>query len=587
MKLQHIAIIFVIIIVPISLVLSNYISLHVKTIEYQSVCDASLINATHDSMRAFQLNTQNNTMSDISNSKIRDIEASINVFYSSLATNLGAKGYTKEDLKAYIPAIVFTLYDGYYIYSNNYNYNPQNPDTEYKYGLKPFIAYSCRYVKGNNYDFIVNYTLDNTITIIGKVDGAYVTKTGHLILKDTDITNIVNASENLKEDIIILKDDTNASNVNSETFDYVVYNNQKIYRENHWNIDSDPLQENKYFKYSSQYKKDYITSAKNIQELNNIFAQGTTSAKKYYEEAKIFTDWVNANLAEIKQTDAVDINGNEITTFQSDLGDKEIFNTSNSENNPMLTSSTFNDHRMNVIRYTIETNLVRAMNSYTQHSTYAGVEFAMPKLSEQDWGSIENNICELVFMQGLPLGGKLYNNYCVVSNNTNKEYVNSNSVYILAKNNEGKVEYHKPGCRSLITGLNSQGWSLQGAYPAIDFKRKSVSLTGDDVNGLSQIEGIDEGKYAYYYPQPYEACYDCIVTASDAYTTDDIIYGQVIDQYGRTSDDDGTPYGNIKDKNGNDVDITNLNGINLQKYYLTSLSRARYDLYLINGDFEY
>ena len=205
MKLQHIAIIFVIIIVPISLVLSNYISLHVKTIEYQSVCDASLINATHDSMRAFQLNTQNNTMSDISNSKIRDIEASINVFYSSLATNLGAKGYTKEDLKSYIPAIVFTLYDGYYIYSNNYNYNQQNSDIEYKYGLKPFIAYSCRYRKENKYDFIVNYTLDNTITIIGKVNGKYITKTGHLILQNTNITDIVNPEETLKEYIIILE----------------------------------------------------------------------------------------------------------------------------------------------------------------------------------------------------------------------------------------------------------------------------------------------------------------------------------------------------------------------------------------------
>lgn len=241
---------------------------------------------------------------------------------------------------------------------------------------------------------------------------------------------------------------------------------------------------------------------------------------------------------------------------------------------------------MNVIRYTIETNLVRAMNSYTQHSAYAGVEFAMPKLSEQDWNNLENNICEMVFMQGLPLGGKLYSNYCVVSNNTNKECVNNSSIYILSEDTtSGKKEYHQPGCKTLISNLETGRFRLAGAYSAIDFKRKSVSLTGDDVNGLSQIEGIDEGKYAYYYPQPYEACYDCIVTASDAYTTDDIIYGHVIDQFGRTQDDYGDPYGEIKNRDGNDVDITNLNGTNLQKYYLTALARARYDLYLVNGYF--
>ena len=581
MKLQHIAIIFVIIIVPISLVLSNYISSHVRTIEYQSACDSSLINATHDSMRAFQLNTQNNELSDIANSKIRDIEASINVFYSSLSTNLGAKGYTKEDLKSYIPAILFTLYDGYYIYSNNYD----SVSETYKYGLKPFIAYSCRYGKGNNNDFVVNYTLDNTITIIGKVKGEYVTKTGHLILQDTDVTDIVNPEETLREYIIILEDDTTAENVKAEEYEYVVYSNQKIYKENNWSLENDPAQERKYFKYSSQYKKDYITSAKNIQDLNDHY-QKTTSAKKYYEEAKEFTDWVNENLNGITQEDAVDVNGNQITTFQSDLGTEKIFDTSNEKNNPILTSSTFNDHRMNVIRYTIETNLVRAMNSYTQHSAYAGVEFAMPKLSEQDWNNLENNICEMVFMQGLPLGGKLYSNYCVVSNNTNKECVNNSSIYILSEDTtSGKKEYHQPGCKTLISNLETGRFRLAGAYSAIDFKRKSVSLTGDDVNGLSQIEGIDEGKYAYYYPQPYEACYDCIVTASDAYTTDDIIYGHVIDQFGRTQDDYGDPYGEIKNRDGNDVDITNLNGTNLQKYYLTALARARYDLYLVNGYF--
>lgn len=591
MKLQHIAIIFVIIIVPISLVLSNYISMHMKTIELQAAYNANLINATHDSMKAFQLNTQNNDLSDIANSKIRDIEAAINVFYTSLSTNLEVKGYTKDDLKSYTPAILFTLYDGYYIYSNNYNYNPQDTDNQgYNYGLKPFIAYSCRYKvgEGDRYDFVVNYTLDNTITIIGKVDREYVTKTGHLIslkeAKDIDddgkVLDYVNGEEKLEEQIILLDDNSNAT---KDTYEYVIYSNQKIYKEKDWNGNRDE----KYFKYSSQYKKDYITSAITIQDLDDHY-QRTTSAVKYYKEAATFTKWVNEKLKNIKQSDAVNESGQKITTFQSDLEDKKIFDTSNE--NPMLSSSTFNEQRVNVIRYTIETNLVRAMNTYSQHSSLAGIAFSMPKLTEQDWGNIENNICEVVFMQGLPIGGKLYNNYCVVTNNTNKECVNNNSIYIVSRDASNNKEYHQPGCRTLITGLNDGTLAIDGAYSAIDFKRKTVSLTGEDVNALSQLlssygVGADEGKYAYYYPQPYEACYDCIVTASDAYTTDDIIYGHVIDQFGRTQDDYGDPYGEIKNRDGNDVDITNLNGTNLQKYYLTALARARYDLYLVNGYF--
>lgn len=121
MKLQHIIIIFLIIIVPIVLVLSAYINSNIKTIKNQTAYKSSLINSTYDSIKAFQLNTANNMYSTISNSKIRDIEAAINVFYSSLATSLGTSGYSQDDLKSYVPSIIYTLYDGYYIYSKYYD----------------------------------------------------------------------------------------------------------------------------------------------------------------------------------------------------------------------------------------------------------------------------------------------------------------------------------------------------------------------------------------------------------------------------------------------------------------------------------
>ena len=75
--------------------------MQIKTINNQTKYDNILINASYDGIKAFQLNTANNMYSTISNSKIRDIEAAVNVFFNSLATNMGTSGYSKADLQPY------------------------------------------------------------------------------------------------------------------------------------------------------------------------------------------------------------------------------------------------------------------------------------------------------------------------------------------------------------------------------------------------------------------------------------------------------------------------------------------------------
>ena len=117
MKLQHLSVIFIIIILPISMVLSQYTNSHIKTIENQTQYNTKLINATYDAMKAFKVNTVNNRYSTLNNSKIRDIEAAIKVFYNTLGTGMKIKGYSMQDMNNYTPAILFNLYDGYYIYS--------------------------------------------------------------------------------------------------------------------------------------------------------------------------------------------------------------------------------------------------------------------------------------------------------------------------------------------------------------------------------------------------------------------------------------------------------------------------------------
>ena len=176
MSLDKLAIIFFIIILPISLVLSAYTNGQIETLNLQILYDNKLKSSTYDAMRAFQSNTINSSISDLANAKIRDIEASVNMFFDSMANNFNVAGYNTDTLQEYVPALVYTMYDGYYIYSSYTNTLEEEDEGatfsngQKLYGLKPYIYYSCEYKIGGNYDFVITYSLDNYITIQGLVN---------------------------------------------------------------------------------------------------------------------------------------------------------------------------------------------------------------------------------------------------------------------------------------------------------------------------------------------------------------------------------------------------------------------------------
>lgn len=597
MKLQHLAIIFIIIILPISLVIGEYIQAQIDTIYIQTQYSKKLQDATYDAMKAFQLNTINNKYSSISDSKIRDIEASINTFYSSLGTAMGASGYDKDTLKEYIPAILYTMYDGYYIYGKYFNYQLEQ-NGAYQYGLKPYIYYSCRYQKGLK-DFIVNYTLDNSITIYGKVNDTegYVTRSGYIInynllgQEEEWLTYTKGATtikyptkiryddiyiekEILTEQLITINDEGQASNPTN--YEYTKYKNQKIYKENG---------ENKYFYYKNNKKEEVSDEGKllkdsDITELR--YAQTMTvdghlynnSAVEYYVKAREFSKWVEDNIGDIRQADAIDSNGNKVTDFAVDIGKKQIFNFSNN-NDPLAEGSTFNEHRMSVIRKSIETNLISAIANYNSGSagTY---EFQMPIFTENDWQKLLNNISIAVFMQGMPIKAKFFNNYCIITNNKNKEVVTNESIYILTNEN-GNIVAHLPGCKELVnkqdkiiggTGTKQEEKCKAAGYNIIDFERQTI--VGDYI--IKKDDGtieMPENREIHYYPEGYQKCYNCIVNASVNYETEDIIKGK-LKQYDKNTDE----YKQI------DTDITIL-----KTKYLTVLARERYNLYRTNAQF--
>lgn len=282
----------------------------VKTISLQTSYDTKLNNATYDALKAFQLNTINSSTSDLANSKLRDIEASANTFYNSIASNFNMAGYNRDILKEYVPALVYTMYDGYYIYSKYTNIlqdEDYEDDSTYKNGqtlsgIKPYVYYSCRYKTGN-IDVVITYTLDNYITVYGTINGESVNKSGYLIANcsgnGTDTATYRGIAINPEADLTEVSVDydtdgnpkTNSSIVQTSGKKYVKVNGVKYYNS----------------------KGEWYSILNNERYKQGNFKDTNNSAVKYYLEAAQFEAWMKQEkLTELKTSDAVDENGNQL-----------------------------------------------------------------------------------------------------------------------------------------------------------------------------------------------------------------------------------------------------------------------------------
>ena len=298
MKLQNMTVIFIIIMIPIILVVSYYIGLQINTITMQKNYTVKLQTAAKDSIQALEINTVewNSASSNLADSKRRDVLAAINTFTTSLANGMGIGGAGKGRIQTYIPAIVYTMYDGYYIYSaslvkdqdtdedgltqfekdtsgkatGNIKYNTEGTPS-YQYILKPYSPYSARYVNGNgNIDVTVNYTLDNYIRVYGTVDGEYQTKEGYLVVCDSNSNEGVN---NVNDGSISgieyrgaeIKPETLKENVYADgkvgeySYIYDQYDN-KLYWDKEADPNKDGEKEGNYFSVD-KYKKVYLQNA--------------------------------------------------------------------------------------------------------------------------------------------------------------------------------------------------------------------------------------------------------------------------------------------------------------------------------------
>lgn len=462
MKIQNLAVIFIIIILPISLILTAYVENQVKTLDLQLSYDTKLTNATYDAVKAFQLNTINSSTSDLANSKLRDIKASANTFFNSVATQFNMSGYNKDVLKGYVPALVYTMYDGYYIYSpfkNTLTDTTVADDATYKNDewetdLKPYIHYSCRYVK-DDIDVVITYSLDNYITVKGIMGSTAVNKAGYLI----DNINVSGENVTYRDINIKTEDDLtenikayNEAGTNINDFSDIHYT--KINGVKYYNIKNSDNSD-KWF--SVMNGVQHVLGSANYKTINK-------AGQLYYKEAKEFTEWLKGSkIANLKPIDIVDEEGNKINNdlFNSN---KEIFTGDENGISIEDPDSKFNQHRLAVIRYSIEKNLSIAIANYNSYSN-ATTEFRMPKLKEDEWNKILNNVSVISFLQGLSIGGKIYNGYSIVTNTKTEEVVNTDSIYLISDDGE----YHR------VTENNLTRKNIVGAYLNNDFEAKRIT----------------------------------------------------------------------------------------------------------------
>ncbi len=528
MKLQSLAIIFILIVLPLTIILTEYSNAQLQTMELQKLYDSRLITATYDALKAFQINTFNDTESDIAGSKLESIEASTNAFFNSMESGFRLQGYAKEDLQKYVPALVYTMYDGYYIYSPYENVATTNDDTgvsidafssnnEIEYGFKPYIYYSCRYKPNSTSDFIITYALDNHISIQGIINGEYINKSGYLL---TNVTfsesnntyyydGIEIKPENSLTENLVQKDSD--GNISSMTYKYIKLNGVKYY------LNEGAEESNQYiFRILNGTRLIQVSKKgdpQNYEKFKNLI-ENNTSAINYYKEAYEFTKWLTSNstLNQLKSSDAIDSEGNSINLsegtynyiFQSDVGQTDIpFEYPNSN---------FNSERKAVIRYSIESSLSVSIANFNNYSGSTN-NFQMPKLKETEWELLENQVSIISFLQGLSIGGKIYNGYTVVTNDKTKEVVKEESIYIASNG-----YYHKVNDNDLkengTVSLNSALGIL-----SLDFQIRK-----------------DMATEVYYTPRSELGCYTSIVNSNNVDNNSESIYeylkntGEVSDQ---------------------------------------------------------
>jgi hypothetical protein len=283
MKLQNLTVIFVIVIIPVILLVSLYITNGLKTIKYQAIYDSGLLTATHDAIYAFELNTTNDAYSDNAETKRNILKSSVKAFERSLCNTCGISSFNTKEIEEYIPAIMFGMYDGFYMYAPSLNSNGT-----YEHSLKNYVYYS----EELNDNIIIRYSLDSYITVSGDFGDGYETKEGYLM-----VLNNSNSNGTKYKGVDIYANDDVAIKYYKEAYEFTKWFKEKVKNKidssyTYFTIDddNDPEDENSAF---TKHKREVMKN-KIEQVLNSTitaYSNKTTNTTVYKMPKLNVYDW--------------------------------------------------------------------------------------------------------------------------------------------------------------------------------------------------------------------------------------------------------------------------------------------------------
>ena len=564
MNLQGLTVIFAIILLPIIIVVSVYLQGQIDTIALQTKYDNMLLDSTHDAVIALENNIANEDLSTVSDSLRSMIEASTNVFMNNIATNMGLSNASESYIRPYIPALLYTLYDGFYIYSptsvpeiytnsdgvairvgdtgspiddkdkygqivyktknGGYTTDLTEAEKHIKYVLKSYMYYNANYVKDGEYNISVNYSLDNYISLSGTIGEVYYSKSGYLINpnKVTKLTldNAISSDGKIEE----IEFNPTGSSLNNK--EEVFYNKYGSIIENlsKKGIDKNLLSFQDEAIIEDFCKLDGIKLTVTLEggiiisnhddnfpkEKKDELVSQATDAICYYGKSKIFSEWVNKNLSMI--TPSSDVNNiafeYSTTVLSNEKGiealkiNSNIFDLTN--NDPEDSTSDFCEHKREVIKSSIQYNLNLAISNYSSISS--NQDYQMPILSETEWDKVLSNISMVSFMQDLPCKGKTYNNYAIVTSANSELIVIPNNLYYVPAEQANKAIVENAD-RTINENKDYE-------YHRIDCEKLDES---NYYLGYRSIEYLYDRKLEnkqYEYDHKNFACYYCIVTGN-------------------------------------------------------------------------
>jgi len=383
MKIQHWAIIFIIIILPISIICRNVISKKNWLLRDETRYNNIIDNATYDAVAQIVEVSEELEYGKNIPMTYGVANAAIDRFFNTLSVNFNMP-IGREKAEAYfcqyIPAIVIVGYDGLFVYSY------EETEKGYDFTLKPKIPYAYTYrIPNSRKSVTVNFTLDNYVTLyfsddeflVGAPDANGIPDDGGTHVLEGYVGEFLDVDQNGIDD---LKDfyDTETGLL------IAVPEDKEQYVDN-----DDPYGLNVY--------QDNVERRKYI--LNTL---------------PMYTDNISYILKQLFESGRIDSSNpaRGLDIFYED-GAKQDY-VYDDDGNTIIEASDFNTLRRETIIGLITSVLKEEFNQHNDYADSLGVtyNFNLPEIGRDQWNNTIDDISVLAFFQGMPMGADYYyNNY--------------------------------------------------------------------------------------------------------------------------------------------------------------------------------